>query len=69
MLRWSQGTEIGGFHVREMRHTFACQWLARGCGLAAVQQILGHVSIEMTQRYTRLADEVVMGEAERIGRR
>ena len=50
-----------------MRHTFACQWLERGGGLAALQQILGHASIDTTQRYARLTDEVVMREAERIG--
>jgi site-specific recombinase XerD len=51
-----------------MRHTFACQWLERGGSLAALQQILGHASIVTTQRYARIADEMVMREAERIGR-
>ena len=45
----------------------ACQWLERGGNLAALQQVLGHASIETTQRYARLSDEVVMREAERIG--
>jgi integrase len=59
---------LDGFHVHQMRHTFACQWLERGGSLAALQQILGHASIETTQRYARLTDEVVMREAERIRR-
>lgn len=54
------------FHCHQMRHTFACQWLERGGSLAALQQILGHASIETTQRYARLTDEVVMREAERL---
>jgi integrase len=59
-------TGIENFHSHQMRHTFACQWLDRGGSLAALQQILGHASIETTQRYARLTDEVVMREAERI---
>ena len=54
------------FHVHQMRHAFACQWLERGGGLAALQQIFGHASIATTQRYAKLTDEVVMREAERI---
>ena len=55
-----------GFHVHQMRHTFACQWLERGGSLAALQQVLGHASIVTTQRYARLTDEAVMREAARI---
>lgn len=59
-------TGIETFHCHQMRHTFACQWLERGGSLAALQQILGHASIETTQRYARLTDEVVMRESERL---
>ena len=59
-------TGIERFHCHQMRHTFACQWLERGGSLTALQQILGHASIETTQRYARLTDEVVMREAERL---
>ncbi len=59
-------TDIASFHCHQMRHTFACQWLERGGSLAALQQILGHASIETTQRYARLTDEVVMREAMRL---
>ena len=58
-------TGIEGFHVHQMRHTFACQWLERGGSLAALQQVLGHASIVTTQRYARLTDEAVMREASR----
>ena len=60
-------TGIERFHVHQTRHTFACQWVERGGSLAALQQVLGHASIEMTQRYARLSDEAVMREAARIG--
>jgi len=59
-------TSIERFHVHQTRHTFACQWLERGGSLAALQQILGHASIETTQRYARLTDEVVMREMTRL---
>jgi integrase/recombinase XerD len=60
-------SDVDGFHVHQMRHTFACQWLERGGSLAALQQVLGHASIVTTQRYARLGDEAVMREAHRIG--
>ena len=60
-------TGIDGFHVHQMRHTFACQWLERGGSLAALQQVLGHASIMTTQRYAKLSDEAVMRESARIG--
>jgi integrase len=61
-----QRSEVAGFHVHQMRHTFACQWLERGGNLAALQQVLGHASIETTQRYARMSDEIVMREAVRL---
>ena len=61
-----RSSDIDGFHVHQMRHTFACQWLERGGSLAALQQVLGHASIETTQRYARLSDEAVMREAARL---
>lgn len=42
-------TGVEGFHVHQMRHTFACQWLERGGSLAALQQVLGHASITTTR--------------------
>jgi integrase len=61
-------TGLTEFHVHQLRHTFACQWLERGGSLAALQQILGHSSIVTTQRYARLTDEFVLAEARRLPR-
>ena len=54
------------FHVHQTRHTFACVWLERGGSLAALQEILGHASVVVTQRYARLAEAHVKAEAARI---
>ncbi len=64
--RWLAGIE--DFHVLWMRHTCACQQMEWGGSLSALQQILGHASIETTQRHARLSDEAVMREAASFGR-
>src|SRR5437870_10329984 len=67
-IRVRRLTGIEGFHVHQMRHTFACQWLERGGSLAGLQQWLGPASITTTQRNARLSDGAVMREAARITR-
>jgi integrase len=59
-------TGIERFHPHMMRHTFACRWIEAGGSLAALQEILGHVAVSTTQRYARLAGDMVRREAERV---
>ncbi len=42
-----------GWHT--LRHTFASHLMMRGAPMPAVQQLMGHSTIDMTMRYTHLA--------------
>jgi hypothetical protein len=44
----------------------ACRWLEAGGSLAALQEILGHSTILVTQRYARLNEAHVRAEVERL---
>jgi integrase len=42
-------------HFHDLRHTFASHWVMSGGDLYVLKDILGHKSIQMTQRYAHLS--------------
>jgi integrase len=45
-----------GWHC--LRHTFASHLVMKGVPLKAVQELMGHATIEMTMRYSHLSPDV-----------
>jgi len=57
---------IEGFHSHLCRHTFATEWREAGGSLAALQAVLGHGTIAVTERYGTIGDDLVEREAQRL---
>lgn len=53
------------FHA--LRHTFASHWVLNGGDLYRLQRILGHASIDTTQRYAHLAPHAFSQDWGRLG--
>ena len=45
------------YRFHDLRHTFASHFMMNGGNIYDLQKILGHTSLEMTQRYAHLAPE------------
>lgn len=49
-----------------MKLTFATEWRESGGSLAALQAVLGHGSIAVTERYGTISEDMVEREAQRL---
>jgi len=55
LTRAAERAKLADVTWHTLRHTFASQLVMRGGPLRAVQELLGHASIKMTERYAHLA--------------
>lgn len=61
--------KLDDFHFHDCRHHFASWFVMRGGSLQALQRILGHASLTMTQRYAHLSPDYLRSEVARTERR
>ena len=57
---------IARFRSPLCRHTFATEWRESGGSLAALQAVLGHGTIAVTERYGTIGEDLVEREARRL---
>ena len=58
---------IADFRFHDLRHTFASWLVQAGVPLTEVRDLLGHASIEMTERYAHLGPDRLRGAVAKLG--
>ena len=65
--RWLPGLGIQ-ITAHRLRHSFATEMLRHGADIRAIQELMGHASLETTQRYLALCNEQLRGAVEKLPR-
>ena len=60
---------LPGLRIHDLRHTWASTAAQNGVDMVTVAKLLGHASVETTERYTHLSDQSVADAADRVSRR
>lgn len=62
MKRLGKRANVGDCHPHRFRHTFALTFLRSGGNVLALQRILGHTTLAMTQRYVAMVSDDLQRE-------
>jgi site-specific recombinase XerD len=60
--------KLHDFHWHDLRHTFASRLVMAGVDLRTVQELMGHLTIQVTTRYAHLAPSHLREAVERLAK-
>ncbi|MGM9543603.1 MAG: tyrosine-type recombinase/integrase [Romboutsia timonensis] len=64
-VRYCSDRGVAQHNIHGLRHNFAKYWVQNNGNIFALQQILGHSSLDMTRRYVKLFNEDIKTDYER----